>query len=345
MANTSTHPLFECGCHFSRFRRRKRRRAALGREPARALSLSYRRCQRRHRGNHRDRRSGAVRSVTNCDDEIQNHEVTRSFIGRYCGAHRGKLHASHIHIEEVAMTKLLTRVALLAALLCARRYVRVCAAAIRTHSGHGIRSAARRHTGRHRDRDEPGDEHRQDNPDRCGRQLRHHAARSRQLQRQRRDLRLSDSRAEGLDADCRTGRPSRAGTQSRRAVDGSAGRRRNAAAQHRVGDAEPGHHQRTDRRSAAQRQRLSRAGAPDVGRRAAAADRQHAAGASRGRERQRHRRRRRLADAVSPRRRRHHRRAPGRAPGFRPPSMRFRNSACSRTRTRRNSTAPAPRST
>ena len=75
---------------------------------------------------------------------------------------------------------------------------------------------------------------------------------------------------------------------------------------------ERGHHQRADRRSAAQRPRLSRAGAPDVGRGAAAADRQHAARSPRGRQRQRHRRRRRLADPVPPRWRGHHRRASGR---------------------------------
>ena len=146
-------------------------------------------------------------------------------------------------------------------------------------------------------------------------------------------------------ADRRPGRPRRAEAQSRRAVDRSAGHGRNAAAQHRIGDAERGHHERADRGSSAQRQRLSRACPAHFGRRAAAADRQHAARPPRSRQRQRHRRRRRLADTVSPRRRGHHRRASGRAPGFRPPSTRFRSSAFSRMRIPRNSTAPAPRST
>ena len=176
-------------------------------------------------------------------------------------------------------------------------------------------------------------------------QLRHHAARSRHLQRERRDARLPDDREERARADGRTGGPSRAGAQSRGAVDGSAGDRRDAAAQHRIGHVERSHHERADRRSPAERQRLPRAGAPHIGCGAAAADRQHAARPARGRQRQRHRRRRRLADAVSPRRRGHHGRAPGghldsdvggRAAGVQ---------RVSRTRTRPNSTAPAPRST
>ena len=127
-----------------------------------------------------------------------------------------------------------------------------------------------------------------------------------------RDARLPDNQAGRTGADSRTGGSSRADAQSRHAVDRSAGHRRNSSAQYRIGDVERGHHERADRRSSAQRPWLPRAGAADVGRGAAAADRQHAARPPRGRQRQRHRRRRRIADPIPSRWRGHHRRASGR---------------------------------
>ncbi len=60
-----------------RVRCRGRGRASLGRNAARALSVSDRRCSRRHRGNTGDRRGGALRSL------IQNHEGRSGFISRY----------------------------------------------------------------------------------------------------------------------------------------------------------------------------------------------------------------------------------------------------------------------
>ena len=60
-----------------RVRRRGRGRATVGRNAARALSVSDRRRSRRHSGNTGDRRGGALRSL------IQNHEGRPGFISRY----------------------------------------------------------------------------------------------------------------------------------------------------------------------------------------------------------------------------------------------------------------------
>ena len=209
------------------------------------------------------------------------------------------------------MTKMLTRVALLAVLCMVGGNTVLAQLQSGRIVGTIFDTAARGHPGRNRHRHERGDEPVAKCSNRFAGQLRRHAARPRHLQRERGDVRLPDDRQERARADRRTGGPSRAGDESRRAVDGSAGDRRDAAAQYRIGDVERGHHQRADRGSSAERQRLPRAGAPHVGRGAAAADRQHAARPPRGRQRQRHRRRRRLADAVSPRRRGHHGRASG----------------------------------
>ena len=93
---------------------------------------------------------------------------------------------------------------------------------------------------------------------------------------------------------------------------GSAGHDPGAAPQHGVRHAQPGDHQRADRRPAAERPELSRARPVDAGCGAAGAERQLAAGAPGDRQRQHHGRRQRPADALPARRRRHHRRAPGR---------------------------------
>ena len=120
--------------------------------------------------------------------------------------------------------------------------------------------------------------------------------------------------------------------------------RPSAAAQHRIGHAQPGDLQRADRRPAAERPELPRAGAADAGCGAAAAERQLAAGAPEivngnimggvsGRKRAFC-----STASTSPRSTRAE-------PGSRPRSTRCRSSACSRTPTPRSSTAPAARST
>ena len=123
---------------------------------------------------------------------------------------------------------------------------------------------------------------------------------------------LSDDGPRSCRADGRPIRARGADARAGRALHRSRGHGEGAAAQHRVGDAEPRHHQRADRRPAAERPQLSRAREADAGRGAAAADRKRADRSAGDRERQRHRRHQRTADALPARRRRHHRRASGR---------------------------------
>ena len=131
------------------------------------------------------------------------------------------------------------------------------ATADRPPARHCARRAARRRAGRDGHRHESRDQHLTHGHERRRRQLRGDAARARHLPHQRLAAGLPNDgpRSRGVD-----GRAIRArGTDARvgRAVHRPGGHGKGAAAEYRIGDAEPRRHQRADRRPAAERPQLS----------------------------------------------------------------------------------------
>ena len=188
----ATHPLFECGCHFSVFDAADEGARLSGESPRGLYRFRDRRRSRRHGGNTRDRRGGALRGI-DMSSKIMNvvwfHiEILEARImvsSTPQPAYRGG-----------SMTKMLTRVALLAVLcmlggntvLAQLQSGRIVGTIFDTQRA-GIPGATVTVTNVATNLSRTC-------RNRFAGQLRRHAARSRHLQRERRDARLPDDRQE-----------------------------------------------------------------------------------------------------------------------------------------------------